>query len=183
MRIIAGKFGGRRLKAFKADHIRPTTDRVKETLFNIIQSYIPGARVLDLYAGTGSLGFEALSRGAVQVIAVEMNRKSQNIMRENKEMLNLGSEYEIHADDVFKFLKQFHEEPFDVIFVDPPFTKSIAHISMETLAMSEAMADESIVAIESSSQERIDDEYKGLELLERKAFGDKSLSLFRKVSL
>ena len=81
MRIIAGKYGGRRLKAFKADHIRPTTDRVKETLFNILQSYIPEAHILDLYAGTGSLGFEALSRGASDVMAVEQNRKSLSIIK------------------------------------------------------------------------------------------------------
>ena len=182
MRIIAGKYGGRRLKAFKADHIRPTTDRVKETLFNIIQNTIPGARVLDLYAGTGSLGLEALSRGADSVLAVEMNRKSQSIIKENVALLKAENEHDLAAEDVFKFLKRYEGDSFDVIFIDPPFTKSIAHDSMLALSPCNFLNEGCVIAIESSKQERIDDEYPGLELLDRKAFGDKSLSLFCKKS-
>lgn len=180
MRIISGKYGGRRLKAFKAGHIRPTTDRVKETLFNIIQSYIPEARVLDLYAGTGSLGLEALSRGAQFVVAVEMNRKSQSIIKDNVEMLKAGDEHKLIGDDVFKFIKSYDGDPFDLVFVDPPFTKAIAHDSMLALAPCKFLQQGCVIAIESSKQERIDDDYEGLELLDRKAFGDKSLSIFRK---
>ena len=182
MRIIAGKYGGRRLKAFKADHIRPTTDRVKETLFNIIQASLPGARVLDLYAGTGSLGLEALSRGAESVLAVELNRKSQSIIKENVALLKAENEHSLAGEDVFKFLKRYEGESFDVVFIDPPFTKAIAHDSMLALAPCKFLNEDCVIAIESSKQERIDDNYDGLELLDRKAFGDKSLSLFTKKS-
>lgn len=180
MRIISGKYGGRKLKAFKADHIRPTTDRVKETLFNKIQAYLGDARVLDLYAGTGSLGLEALSRGASHVVAVELNRKSQSIIKQNVQLLKIQDEYELVGDDVFKYLKYVSEQKFDVIFVDPPFTKAIAHDSMEALAAADILSENGVLAIESSKQERIDDDYAGLELLDRKNFGDKYLSLFRK---
>ena len=80
MRIISGKYKSQQLHSFSADHIRPTTDRVKETLFNIIQNHLPGAYVLDLFAGTGNLGIEALSRGAEEVLFVENHSKSLEII-------------------------------------------------------------------------------------------------------
>lgn len=181
MRIIAGRFGGRRLRAFKAGHIRPTTDRVKESLFSKLGDVVEGARVLDLFAGTGSLGLEALSRGASSVLAVESHRQSQGIIRENVKLLELEDQFELRGQDVFKFLKS-ESGPFDLVLIDPPFTKAIAHDAMEALAVNQRLLEaEAIIAIEASKHERIDDQYEGIELLDRKDFGDKSLSLFRKI--
>src|SRR4051812_43364744 len=115
MRIIGGKFKGRNLVSFKADHIRPTTDRVKESIFNKLQNDIPGGRVLDLFSGTGNLAIEALSRGADYVIAVELNRKSLMIIRENLEILGIKNEIEVVGDDVLKYVRKYTGPPFDVI--------------------------------------------------------------------
>ena len=100
MRVISGKYKGRELVSFKADHIRPTTDRVKESIFNKLQSHIAGARVLDLFSGTGSLAIEAISREAESVTAVEMNKKSIEIIKKNLQLLKI-TEIEVLGQDVF----------------------------------------------------------------------------------
>ena len=177
MRIIAGKYGGRRLSAFKADHIRPTTDRVKETIFNQLQFDIEDAQVLDLFSGTGSLSFEALSRGAQSVVSVEMSAKSVSIIKKNKNLLGIGNELQILQMDVLKYLKSC-QESFDIILVDPPFTKKMAHTVMEALAHSHCGNEGAQAFIESTSQERIDDQYGDWILKKRKSYGDKYLSNF-----
>ena len=179
MRVISGRLKGRKLKSFKADHIRPTTDRVKETLFNILAADLPGARVLDLFSGTGNLAIEAYSRGANYVEAVEAHRLSIKIIRENLELLGLQKEIKVTSQDVFKFLKSFKDQPFDLIFVDPPFTEKWAHLCMEEISKSRVCRPGGVVIIEASSQERIDDQYNSFKLLDRRKFGDKSASIFR----
>ncbi len=175
MRIIAGKYGGRRLSTFKADHIRPTTDRVKESLFNKLQGGLEGARVLDLFAGTGNLSFEALSRGATSVDSVEMSKASVAIINKNKKILGVGNELTIHLQDVLKFLKNGHQK-YDVIFIDPPFTKKMAHSVLEALSKSDVFLPHSEVFIESSTQESVLQNYPPLRQKSHKAFGDKYLS-------
>lgn len=177
MRIIAGRFKGHPLVAFKASHIRPTTDRVKETIFNKLMGQIPGALVWDLYAGTGNLGLEALSRGAEKVLFVESNGKSIQILNQNIAKLGVEDEVEIQKLDVFKFLKlsEGFDQP-DLVFIDPPFTKSLAHSSMQ--AIGDLSFSDCKIIIESKKQERIDDQYGSFQLLDRKSFGDKTLSIF-----
>ena len=137
MRIISGKYKGRHLVSFKADHIRPTMDRVKETLFNKWMGYIEEAHVLDLFAGTGNLGLEALSRGANHVTFVEKNSKSISIIRENIQTLKIPpTEQVVLPKDVFSFLKTYAADPFDLIFIDPPFTEKLAHDVMTALSLS-----------------------------------------------
>ncbi len=183
MRIISGRFKGRNLVSFKADHIRPTTDRVKETLFNILMHDVAEQRVLDLFAGTGNLGLEALSRGAKDVTFVEAHRDSIKIIRENIRLLKVEKECEIIAKDVFRFLKDDRGGPYHLIFCDPPFTEKIAHPTMGALANSPCVEYGSIAVIESSRHERIDDVYESdrkgaFQLLDRRQFGDKSASFF-----
>lgn len=177
MRIIAGRFKGHPLVAFKASHIRPTTDRVKETIFNKLMGELPDARVWDLYAGTGNLGLEALSRGAGHVTFVESHKKSLQILQQNISKLKVEEEVSVRKSDVFQFLKSRDwEVPPEIIFVDPPFTKELAHSSMQ--ALQESGVRDCKIIIESKKQERIDDNYGTLQLLDRKAFGDKTLSIF-----
>jgi 16S rRNA (guanine966-N2)-methyltransferase len=130
MRIIAGKYRGHQLVAFKADHIRPTTDRVKETLFNKLQFQMQDANVADLFCGTGNLGIEALSRDAKFCTFVEKNPKSVAIARQNLEKLKVpAKDYKIIVMDVIAFLKSYSGDSFDVILADPPFTEKMAHAS------------------------------------------------------
>ena len=179
MRIIAGKFGGRRLSSFQAEHLRPTTDRIKESIFNSLAAEIEGARVLDLYAGTGNLGLEALSRGARQVVAIESSRKSIQIIRKNLALLQIEQNYELLERDVFRFTKDFIGEAFDLIFIDPPFTQKLADASMSAVAASRLFAPHTRIVIESSKHESLLSQYLSLQCYRQKDYGDKKLSFFQ----
>lgn len=180
MRIISGKYKGQQLNHFSADHIRPTTDRVKETLFNIIQNDLPGARVLDLFAGTGNLGLEALSRGAEEVLFVESHPKSLEIIRKNIEKLKVTETHSIWNKDVLRFLENPPEKTFDIIFADPPFTKQMADEVMTFASQSSVFAEHTIMAIESAKREKLADTYGDLVRSDQRVFGDKILSFFTK---
>jgi 16S rRNA (guanine966-N2)-methyltransferase len=181
MRIISGKFKGRQLASFKADHIRPTMDRIKETLFNKLRHYTEGVRVLDLFAGTGNLGLEALSRGALHVTFVEVHPKSLQIIVQNCELLKIDdSEFDIVKKDVLKYLLSESKHQFDLIFIDPPFTEKMADEVMSALSQSKVFHDDTIIAIEAIKQEKIDDTYGELVCFDRQNYGDKTLSLFKK---
>lgn len=178
MRVISGKFKGHRLVSFDADHLRPTMDRVKESLFNKIQTRTAGARFLDLFSGTGSLSIEALSRDAASVVAVENSAKSLKILRENLAKLKIKEGIQVQPMDVFKFLERFDGEPFDVIMVDPPFTQKLADQVMTALAVSKVHGPGTLIFIESGTREPIGDSYSPLNLLDRREYGDKTVSYF-----
>ncbi len=178
MRIISGKYKGN-LVPFNADHIRPTTDRVKESLFNILIGEFDGVRVLDLFSGTGSLGLEALSRGAKELTMVEKNRKSVDIMRANLKKLSIGEPVEIIQKDVLSFLKTYSGEPFDIIFADPPFTEKMADEVMLAASTSKIFHAKSLMTIESGRKEKIGDDYGELVRYDVREFGDKYLSFYK----
>jgi 16S rRNA (guanine966-N2)-methyltransferase len=181
MRIISGKYKGLQLVSFKADHVRPTTDRVKETQFNKLIGYTEGARVLDLFCGTGNLGLEALSRGAKEVYFVDLSKKSLQITRENIEKLKVPrNECRIINEDVLDYLKEYKGDAFDLIFIDPPFTKKMAHEVMQGIAKSAVFAQGTIITIESERRERMEDHYDPLARYDVREFGDKVLSFFSK---
>lgn len=183
MRIISGKYKGHQLVDFSAGHIRPTTDRVKETLFNILMTEIENAQVLDLFAGTGNLGLESLSREAAHVTFVEQNPKSLDIIKKNISKLKVTQNFKIIQKDVLKFLKQYEDEPFHIIFADPPFTETMADEVMNHASQSAAFGSQTIMAIESAKREKILDSYSNdVELMDRRIFGDKVLSFFHKKS-
>jgi 16S rRNA (guanine966-N2)-methyltransferase len=126
LRIIAGEFKGRRLKAPAGRAVRPTGDRVKEAWFSILQQSIPDARVLDLYAGSGALGLEALSRGAAQVDFVENHRASLAAIRDNAATLKVEARVTIHRSDAMRFAERLQPGAYDVAFADPPYATADA---------------------------------------------------------
>ena len=180
MRIISGKFKGRQLVSFQADNIRPTTDRVKETLFNKLMGEVQGARILDLFSGTGNLAIECLSRGAAHVDLVENHRKSLQIINKNLSTLKITEDFKIHSIDAFKFLENYVGPAYDVVIADPPFTQKLAHELCVKIGESARLGDGFTLVIEASAKERMDDEYPGLNRLDRREFGDKHLNFFRK---
>ncbi|RMD71114.1 MAG: 16S rRNA (guanine(966)-N(2))-methyltransferase RsmD [Gammaproteobacteria bacterium] len=121
LRIIAGRFRGRRLAFPPLPGLRPTPDRVRETLFSWLAPHLPGARCLDLFAGSGALGFEALSRGAKEVIFVERHPKAAARLRENIALLGVEDRARVYAMDALDFLRRLPPEPFDIAFLDPPY--------------------------------------------------------------
>lgn len=121
MKIISGKFKGRILKGFNIDGTRPTMDRVKESIFAMIQDYIKDAIVLDLYSGTGNLGIEAISNGAKKAYFVDNNKIAINIIKDNINNLKVGNTNVIHGD-ASEVLKSFvTHEKFNIVFLDPPY--------------------------------------------------------------
>ena len=121
MRIVAGEFGGRRLVAPKDARVRPTADRVREAWMSILGEAIPGARVLDLYAGSGALGLEALSRGAVTAEFVELGAASIKALTANIEALDAGARCRVHKGDALRFAEKLAPGAYDVVFADPPY--------------------------------------------------------------
>ena len=180
MRIISGKFGGRKLVSFKADHIRPTTDRVKEVIFNKLQSDIVDAAVLDLFSGTGNLAFESVSRGARVVHAVEKNPRSVAIIKQNLALFDISrEEFEICPYDVFSYLKRDPGLKFDIVLIDPPFTEVLADKAMEAMGDFVGLQPHVKIFIESGKKEHLQNQYKALKMTQQKDYGDKKLSIFQ----
>lgn len=180
MRVISGKFKGRQLVSFEAGHIRPTTDRVKETLFNKLMGYMDDSRVLDLFSGTGNLAIECISRGASWVDLVENHAKSREIIVKNLNSLGVTEGFKIHAQDAFRYIRDYSGDPYDVILADPPFTEKFAHDLGLALGVSRLLHEHTVVVIEASSKERMDENYPGLNRLDQRKFGDKYLNFFGK---
>ncbi len=149
MRVIAGTARSMPLRTVKGMDVRPTTDRTKETLFNIIQPWIPGGRFLDLYAGSGSIGIEALSRGASAAVFVEKSRAAQNLIEENLTFTKLIDKATIVKGDVQACLARLEgQEPFDVVFMDPPFEHELEKETLILLSKSALLAKGGIVVVE-----------------------------------
>jgi 16S rRNA (guanine(966)-N(2))-methyltransferase RsmD len=125
MRVISGIAKGRKLKAVPNEGTRPITDRTKEALFNILGTWIVGARVLDLFSGTGAVGVEALSRGAAHVTFVEKSQTATRIIGENLRTTGLAAGALVKRTDVFDFLEQPPAQPFDLIYIAPPQYKQL----------------------------------------------------------
>ncbi len=126
MRIVGGEFGGRRLVVPTDARVRPTADRVREAWMSILGATIPGARVLDLYAGSGALGLEALSRGAVSVEFVELNPPSLDALRANIEALGAGGRARVHRGDALRFAERLGVGAYDLALADPPYSRDAA---------------------------------------------------------
>ena len=129
MRVISGEYRGRRLLEPAGRYVRPTTDQVKEAVFNIIQFDIEGRRVLDLFAGTGQMGIEALSRGARECVFVDSSRESLRLVREN--LRRCGADAQIVQCDAIDFLRR--RERFDLVFIDPPYDSGLAEKAVEAV--------------------------------------------------
>ena len=166
MRIIAGKHRGRVLKEFKGRDIRPTSDRAKEAVFNILQTEIAGSKFLDLYAGTGNMGLEALSRGAEKVVMVDSSKESVAIQKFNLEMIRENAE--IVCADALTFVSSTREK-FDIIFLDPPYDVDATPV-LEGIAKNSLLSDGGIVIYEHSENFKVG-EIDGLELKDTRKYG------------
>ena len=153
MRVITGSARGRKLKTPEGRDIRPTTDNVKESLFNILQFDIEGRRVLDLFAGTGQLGIEALSRGAGSAVFVDADREALRIVRENLRTCGLSGE--LRQQDALSFLRE--GVVFDLIFVDPPYDAGLYEPVLETIKSVDNLSDGGIIICEARREQALPD--------------------------
>ena len=154
MRIITGKARGARLKSPKGLMTRPTSDRIKESLFSILGGRVVGRRVLDLFAGTGSLGLEALSRGAASAVFVD--RATEHVLRENAEHTRLNETARILRGDVFSVLSRLAAESavFDLVFCDPPYHRGLWERALTALDASPVLSEGALVIVESGEDEK-----------------------------
>ena len=150
MRVITGKARGKRLKELPGLDTRPTTDRVKEGLFNVIQFDIEGRKVLDLFAGTGQLGIEALSRGAAHCDFVDVSRTAAAIVRDNLKVTGLESLATVHQRDYSAFLQSARNEKYGLIFLDPPYAETWLEQALETIANIDIVSGNGIIVCESA---------------------------------
>lgn len=136
MRVITGTARGRRLITLAGDTVRPTSSRVKEALFSILQFELEGRRVLDLFAGSGQLGIEALSRGAKQAVFVDQSAKSLAVVKENLQKCGFTDRVELHQKPAEQFIRTAQPHSFDMIFLDPPYRMDIlAHILPDLVSL------------------------------------------------
>ena len=125
MRIVAGRFRGRTLQGPSGPWLRPTADRMKESIYNVLQEWFPGAHVLDLYAGTGNLGLEALSRGAKRVVLVEQSPRARRLIARNIGTLGVADEVEVVAVDALRYFTTQSDARLDVVLADPPYDAGV----------------------------------------------------------
>ena len=150
MRVITGSAGGRKLKTPENYDIRPTSDTVKESLFNILQFDIEGRKVLDLFAGTGQLGIEALSRGAKKAYFVENGREACACIQKNLHTTHFEEEAILLKQDVLSALRHIHEKEVDIIYVDPPYEAQTVHDILHALAAERFVTENTLIIVESS---------------------------------
>ncbi|MFT7560236.1 MAG: 16S rRNA (guanine966-N2)-methyltransferase [Flavobacteriales bacterium] len=150
LRIIGGTWRSRRLPIIEADGLRPSADRIRETLFNWLQADVRGARCLDLFAGTGALGLEALSRGASFVQFNELNPKVERQLSANLQLLTLDpSRAKSHCQNSVQWLDQSTDKPYDIVFIDPPFAAKLWDESFKVLEHRKLLADRALIYVES----------------------------------
>jgi 16S rRNA (guanine966-N2)-methyltransferase len=179
IRIIGGEWRSRQISFYDVPGLRPTPARVRETLFNWLQYDIPGSRCLDLYAGSGALGFEAASRGAKAVVQVEQDANVCRALHENAIKLN-AKQIKIVQTDVFRFLAENNAEPFDIVFLDPPFGKNLAIQTCNWLEDKSWLNQHTKIYVETESKLFPVNLFEKWQLLKSKTAGEVSYHLFKK---
>ena len=177
MRVITGTAKGRRLVTLPGeDIIRPTADKVKGAIFNSIQFDIEGRRVADLFAGSGALGIEALSRGAESCVFAEINKKAVAVIKKNLETCGFGDRAKVVNSDAVSFLRSTFEG-FDVILADPPYASGLALKTLEAAAA--AVREGGVIVIEAGRNEQLPETVGGLTLVKHSAYSKTAIFIYR----
>ncbi|MCH5211448.1 MAG: 16S rRNA (guanine(966)-N(2))-methyltransferase RsmD [Oscillospiraceae bacterium] len=178
MRIISGCRRGHKLFEFEGKDVRPTTDRVKESIFNMIASYIHGARVLDMFAGSGALSFEMLSRGAEYAVLLDKDKQSVELIKKNIKALKFDSLCDVREISCFDYAKNCNEQ-FDVIFLDPPYNKGCIEPALAAIVHNDLLYEDGIVVLESDNTD-FRNETEGLRLVKQKRYGRTFITIYEK---
>ena len=180
MRVISGSLKGRKIKGYDIDGTRPTMDRVKMSLFGSIQNYIQDAYVLDLFAGSGNLGIEAISNGAKRCFFVDNNYQCIRVIRENIKEFKIEDKSTSIEMDYCKALEIFKDKGyvFDIIFVDPPYKEHILLEILEIVRDNHLLSSSGLIILEYNYE--YSNEVEGYILLKKKKYGDKFISIYQK---
>lgn len=182
MRVIAGEFKGRRLSPVPGQSTRPTTDKVKESIFNIIGPYFNGGTVLDLFAGTGALGIEAISRGMTRGIFIDKEPKALQVVRENIEACKLEKQTELYRNDAGRAIQQLEQKQIkiDLVFLDPPYHLHIIPLLMAEMTKRDLLTEEAVLVAEHSAGTVLPVVIESLERWRFAEYGDTAVSFYRK---
>lgn len=182
MRVIAGEYGGRPLESLPGDNTRPTGDKLKETLFNIIGPYFRGGKVLDLYAGSGALGIEAVSRGMDEAILVDRNRTAIRVIEENVEMTKEEEKFEIlhtSSDAALSQLANRHEK-FKLIFLDPPYEKQTIAQDIEQLVTKDLINEVALIVCETANDVHLPKTIGHVEIWQEREYGKTKFTIYQR---
>ncbi|EGJ27276.1 16S rRNA (guanine(966)-N(2))-methyltransferase RsmD [Streptococcus porcinus] len=177
MRIVSGEFGGRPLKTLPGKTTRPTSDKVRGAVFNMIGPYFEGGRVLDLFAGSGGLAIEAVSRGMSQAILVERDRGAQAIIQENIKMTKSESQFQLLKMDAQQALLQL-DHAFDLIFLDPPYAKEEIVATIELLDQKALLGPEVMVVCETDKSVQLPEEIGSVGIWKEKIYGISKVTVY-----
>ena len=186
MRIISGAFKGRKLHSPQGLSVRPTSDRTRQSIFNILSSSIEafdGRRVLDLYAGTGAFGIEALSRGAQSAVFVEMEKHALAALQHNVSLIPEPDRYEIIGMPVSSAIKLLQKKgvQFDLIFMDPPYGKNLVQSTLEAIAETALYNQQTLVLCEHFIRDRLSEQYRPLCRIDTRQYGQTLVSFFKAI--
>jgi len=179
MRVITGKARGIQLKTPDGMQTRPTADRVKEACFSIIQFDIPGAKVLDLFGGTGQLGIEALSRGAKSAVFVDASDKACGLIRENLKRTKMEQQGSVVRSDYMEYLKRTKER-FDIVFLDPPYAEVFLENALNLITQIDILQSNGIIVTERPLGKELPWEYEGFQRSRDYKYGKVLLTVYRK---
>lgn len=177
MRVVSGKYGGRPLKTLDGKTTRPTTDKVKGAIFNMIGPYFDGGRMLDLYAGSGSLGIEAVSRGMESAVLVEKDRRAQAIVAENIAMTKEVARFELLKMESSRALEQLTGQ-FDLVLLDPPYAKEQIISDIEKMAERKLLSEDIMVVCETDKSVDLPEEIADLGIWKQKIYGISKVTVY-----
>ena len=179
MRVITGSARGRRLKELEGMETRPTTDRVKEGMFSVLQFDIEGRRVLDLFAGTGQLGIECLSRGAASAVFVDRRADAVKLIRENLKITELSDRARVVSGDSMEYLKTLREK-FDLILLDPPYAEGLLEAAIAHIAKFDILAPHGIIVAEHPADKAMPSLSEPYRIQRTYRYGKIALTLYRR---
>jgi 16S rRNA (guanine966-N2)-methyltransferase len=181
MRVVAGEYRGRKLKSLSGDNTRPTTDKVKESIFNMIGPYLEGGQVLDLFAGSGGLAIEAVSRGAEHAICVDRSYPAIKIIRENIAITKQPEKFTVLKMDAKQALKEFaaNQQQFDYLFLDPPYAKQELVLQLEQMLGDGILAPQSVVVCETAKEVDLPETVGTLVQSRRQIYGITAVTIYR----
>lgn len=178
MRIISGRKRGHKLLEFEGGDVRPTTDRVKESVFNLIQSFVPDAVCLDMFAGSGALSFEAISRGAERAVCIDSDKRSIDIIKKNALSLGFSEDCDIVNMSCFDYIEGTQEK-FDIVFLDPPYNKNFIEPVLGALLENDILNEDGIIVLESDDTD-FHGEFDSLEVYRQRKYGRTYITIYKK---
>lgn len=183
MRVISGEYGGRRLKAVKGKNTRPTTDKVKESLFHMIGPYFNGGTVLDLYSGSGSLGIEAVSRGMTQAYLIDSHPAAVSVIKENVEMTRESDKFTVWKKRDVQALEDLSSsgEKLDLVLLDPPYAEQELEHILKRLVQLDLLAKQAVIVCETDRDVSISGVDPSLAIVKHKVYGTSKITIIERV--